>query len=232
MTSSDERGGGHDSPGDPAVGPSASHHPANLPGSLARLLQRQMRQDVTALRWVAAVALLAAVAGAVLLAGRREEMPTLAEAAVARHDALASARDSLDVATADPARLVAWFANRLPFPVRLPVLDSPDLRPVGGSLMEVAGRLAGYVAYRKGNSIVSLGVAPAGAGAPPRGAESEVFRSLRFHLSRMRGHNVIAWTDRDLSYALVSDLPAQGRESCAMCHAPGSGLRGVDDFHR
>jgi hypothetical protein len=97
--------------------------------------------------------------------------------------------------------------------------------------MEVAGQLAGYVAYRKGSSIVSLAVAPAGAGAPPRG-ESEVFGSLRFHLSRMRGHNVIAWTDRELSYALVSDLPAQGRESCAICHAPGSGLRGMEGFHR
>ncbi len=148
------------------------------------------------------------------------------------HDAVASDRAPLDVATSDPAILVAWFAGRVPFPIRLPVLDSPDLRLVGGRLMEVAGELAGYVAYRKGDSVVSLGVAPAQAGAPPRGAESEVFGTLRFHLSRMRGHNVIAWTDRGLAYALVSDLPAQGRSSCSVCHAPGSGLRGVEGFHR
>jgi anti-sigma factor RsiW len=155
----------------------------------------------------------------------------LAEVAVVHHDAFAAARAPLDVITSDPARLVAWFAGRVPFTLRLPSLDSPDLRLVGGRLMEVAGGLAGYVAYRKGDALVSLGVAPARAGRPPEGAEREAFRSLQFHLSRTGGHNVISWTDRGLAYALVSDLPSQGRSSCAVCHAPGSGLRDVEGFH-
>jgi anti-sigma factor RsiW len=212
-----------------------AYRQAAAPRSLARALRREARRDSTAARWMAASAaavLLVAGAGGMLLASQRRVLPTLAQVAVVHHDAFASARAPLDVTIADPARLVAWFAGRVPFPIRLPVLDSPDLHLLGGRLMEVAGGLAGYVAYRKGDSIVSLGVAPAETGAPPRDSESEVFGSLRFHLSRMRGHNVIAWTDRGLAYALVSDLPAQGRASCTVCHAPGSGLRGVEGFHR
>ncbi len=211
-----------------------AYRPVAAPASLARFLRRRARGSDPR-RWIAAAAALLLLAGGAALLldrGRRGGFQTLAEVAVVHHDAVASDRVPLDVATSDPAILVAWFAGRVPFPIRLPVLDSPDLHLVGGRLMEVAGELAGYVAYRKGDSVVSLGVAPAQAGAPPRGAESEVFGTLRFHLSRMRGHNVIAWTDRGLAYALVSDLPAQGRSSCSVCHAPGSGLRGVEGFHR
>jgi anti-sigma factor RsiW len=213
-----------------------AYRPVRAPASLARALRRRARGGRAVRGWVvgaAAAALLALVGGVALRIGAdRGRFQTLAEVAVVHHDAFAAALAPLDVATSEPARLVSWFAGRVPFPIQLPYLDSPDLRLVGGRLMEVAGELAGYVAYRKGNEVVSLGVAPARAGAPPRGAAREAFRSLQFHLSRMRGHNVISWTDRGLAYVLVSDLPAQGRTSCSVCHAPGSGLRDVEGFHR
>jgi len=182
----------------------------------------------------AAAALFLAAGGASLLlaTGPSERFHSLADVTVVQHDAFAAARAPLEVVTSDPARLVAWFTGRVPFSIHFPTLDGPDLRLVGGRLIEVAGELAAYVAYRKGDHVVSLGVAPARAGAPPHGAESESFRSLRFYLSQKRGHNVITWTDRGLAYALVSDLPAQGRSSCVVCHGPGSGLRDVEGFHR
>jgi anti-sigma factor RsiW len=216
------------------------HRPEPAPLSLVRSLQRLARQRRTA-PWQGAVAAtgvafgvaaLAALAVAAWLGGAEPTTPLLAEMTTRQHEAVASARVPLEIVTTDPARLVAWFAARLPFEVALPRLDSPELHLMGGRLTEVAGGLAAHVLYRRGSALVSLGVAPAAAGGPPPGAETEAFRSLRFHMSRLGGHNVIAWTDGGLAYALVSDLPAQGRGSCVVCHAPGSGLRGVEGFHR
>ncbi len=213
-----------------------SYRPGSAPPSLTEGLRRRIRGGRRARWWMAGAAaatlLLAALGATVLGAGSGERLRTLADVTVVHHDAFAAARTPLDVVTSDPARLVAWFTGRVPFPIQFPVLDGPDLRLVGGRLVDVAGELAAYVAYRKGDAVVSLGVAPARTGAPPPGAESEHFRSHRFYLSRNRGHNVITWTDRGLAYTLVSDLPAQGRSSCVVCHGPGSGLRDVEGFHR
>jgi anti-sigma factor RsiW len=210
---------------------------APAPPALAGALRRRVRRGRSGRWWmagVAAAALFLAAGGASLLLAisPSERFHTLADATVLHHDAFAAARAPLDLVTSDPARLVAWFTGRVPFSIQFPALDGPDLRLAGGRLIDVAGELAAYVAYRKGDAIVSLGVASAKTGTPPQGAESEAFRSHRFYLSQKRGHNVITWTDRGLAYTLVSDLPAQGRSSCVVCHGPGSGLRDVEGFHR
>lgn len=215
-----------------------AYRPHAAPPSVVRHLHRLTHPRQGAARWWAAaavtgVAALAALGVGAWLGGALTGSSTLlAEVTAGQHDGVVAARVPLDIATPEPVRLVAWFAGRLPFELALPRLDNPELHLVGGRLTEVAGGLAAYVLYRKGNALVSLGVAPASAGGPPPGAETEAFRSLRFHMWRLGGHNVIAWTDRGLDYALVSDLPAQGRGSCVVCHAPGSGLRGVEGFHR
>ncbi|HUL61047.1 MAG TPA: zf-HC2 domain-containing protein [Anaeromyxobacteraceae bacterium] len=210
--------------------------PARAPGSLHRAVRRRVRAFGRPRPWVPAVAVAAVLASLALalLATReaRSRIATLGETAVLHHDAIVTGQAPLDVTTSDPAGLVTWFAGRLPFSIHLPRLDSPELHLVGARLIEVAGDLAALVVYRKGGAMVTLAVAPAASGAPPRGSEAETFRSLRFHLSRTRGHNVIAWTDGGLAYALVSDLPSQGRASCLVCHARGSGLRDVEEFHR
>jgi hypothetical protein len=54
--------------------------------------------------------------------------------------------------------------------------------------------------------------------ARPSGGEEIDARGLRFHYNAIDGLKVITWSDRGLTYALVSDLEERGQQSCIVCH--------------
>jgi hypothetical protein len=54
--------------------------------------------------------------------------------------------------------------------------------------------------------------------ARPRGGEEIVAKGLTFHYDSINGFKVITWSDRGLTYALVSDLEERGQQSCIVCH--------------
>jgi hypothetical protein len=54
--------------------------------------------------------------------------------------------------------------------------------------------------------------------ARPSGGEEIVSRGLTFHYDSIQGLKVITWSDRGLTYALVSDLEERGQQSCIVCH--------------
>jgi hypothetical protein len=64
---------------------------------------------------------------------------------------------------------------------------------------------------------ISLVVTSASA-AVPRGGERIVAKGITFHYDSIDGLKVITWTDRGLTYALVSDLEERGQRSCIVCH--------------
>jgi hypothetical protein len=45
-----------------------------------------------------------------------------------------------------------------------------------------------------------------------------VAQGLTFHFNSIFGFKVITWSDRGLTYALVSDLEERGLQSCIVCH--------------
>jgi len=55
--------------------------------------------------------------------------------------------------------------------------------------------------------------------ATPSGGEGIVSKGLTFHFDMIDGLKVITWSDKGLTYALVSDLEERGQESCVVCHA-------------
>jgi hypothetical protein len=54
--------------------------------------------------------------------------------------------------------------------------------------------------------------------AQPSGGEEIAAKGLTFHYDAIQGLKVITWSDRGLTYALVSDLDERGQESCVVCH--------------
>ena len=54
--------------------------------------------------------------------------------------------------------------------------------------------------------------------AQPSGGEEISSRGLKFHYNAIDGLKVITWSDRGLTYALVSDLDERGQQSCIVCH--------------
>lgn len=128
----------------------------------------------------------------------------------------------LEVETAAPQRISDWFANKVNFSVKLPnyqeISGQEKLYTLEGArLVGYKDDYAAYVAYRMKERPISL-VITSDSVAKPSGGEKIAAKGLTFHYNAIHGLKVITWSDRGLTYALVSDLEERGQESCIVCH--------------
>jgi anti-sigma factor RsiW len=188
---------------------------ADRPGSLRRLAAR------------------AAMAGMALLLGlwawsayhnpRLYPQPSdFALMAVDTHQRHLRGQLPLEIASAEPEQISNWFAGKVGFSVKLPNYQELsgqeklyDLE--GGRLVGYQNDYAAYVAYRMRKRPISLLVTSEQT-ARPRGGEEIVSKGITFHYDSISGFKVITWSDRGLTYALVSDLEERGQQSCIVCH--------------
>lgn len=122
----------------------------------------------------------------------------------------------------DPQRISAWFANKVKFSVQLPNYQESSGQEKlytleGARLVGYQNDDAAYVAYRMKDRQISLLITSESV-AKPSGGEEIASRGLRFHYNAIDGLKVITWSDRGLTYALVSDLEERGQKSCIVCH--------------
>lgn len=128
----------------------------------------------------------------------------------------------LEVESTNPQDISGWFANKVKFNVKLPSYQESSGQEKlytleGARLVGYQNDYAAYVAYRMKESPISL-VITSDAVARPSGGEQIASRGLRFHYNSIDGFKVITWSDRGLTYALVSDLDERGQQSCIVCH--------------
>jgi anti-sigma factor RsiW len=128
----------------------------------------------------------------------------------------------LEIASAAPEQISAWFAGKVEFKVELPNYQQLsgqeklyDLE--GGRLVGYQNDYAAYVAYRMQQRPISLLVTSEQT-VEPSGGEAIVSKGITFHYDSISGFKVITWADRGLTYALVSDLEERGQQSCIVCH--------------
>lgn len=128
----------------------------------------------------------------------------------------------LEIASDVPEQVSAWFAGKVPFAVKLPNYQESSgqeklYRLEGARLVGYKNDYAAYVAYQMRMQPISL-VVTSEKVAQPSGGEEIVSRGLTFHYDSIQGLKVITWSDRGLTYALVSDLEERGQQSCMVCH--------------
>lgn len=135
----------------------------------------------------------------------------------------------LEIASDVPEQVSAWFAGKVSFAVTLPNYQESSgqeklYRLEGARLVGYKNDYAAYVAYQMRMQPISL-VVTSEEVAQPSGGEEIVSRGLTFHYDSIQGLKVITWSDRGLTYALVSDLEERGQQSCLVCH---QGTRDMD----
>ena len=128
----------------------------------------------------------------------------------------------LEVETAAPQRISEWFGNKVNFSVKLPnyqeISGQEKLYTLEGArLVGYKDDYAAYVAYRMKARPISL-VITSDSVVKPSGGEVIPAKGLTFHYNAIHGLKVLTWSDRGLTYALVSDLEERGQESCIVCH--------------
>lgn len=128
----------------------------------------------------------------------------------------------LEMETANPRDVSLWFANKVNFSVQLPNYQESSGQDKlytleGARLVGYQNDYAAYVAYRMKDRPISL-VITSDSVAHPSGGEEIASKGLKFHYNAIDGLKVITWSDRGLTYALVSDLDERGQQSCIVCH--------------
>lgn len=129
----------------------------------------------------------------------------------------------LEMESTNPQHVSAWFANKVDFNVKLPSYQELSGQEKlytleGARLVGYENDYAAYVAYRMKERPISL-VITSDLVARPSGGEEIVAGALKFHYNAIEGLKVLTWSDRGLTYALVSDLEERGQQSCIVCHA-------------
>lgn len=175
---------------------------------------------------VAAIAIVA-LPGALWLFKSRQQSPSTATsefALMAADTHLRRARGQLplEITTDAPGEISEWFSNKVNFSVQLPnYQDSSGQQKLyslhGARLVGYKGDYAAYVSYEMKNHPISL-VITSDTVAHPTGGEEIKARGLTFHYDAIQGLKIITWSDRGLTYALVSDLDERGQQSCVVCH--------------
>jgi len=128
----------------------------------------------------------------------------------------------LEINSATPQQISSWFHDKLPFGVQLPnyqeLSGQKKLYELEGArLVGYKNDYAAYVAYQMSERPISL-VITSDRVATPAGGEEIAAKGLTFHYNAIDGLKVITWSDRGLTYALVSDLEERGQQSCVVCH--------------
>lgn len=128
----------------------------------------------------------------------------------------------LEITSSGPEQISEWFANKVGFSVKLPNYQESSgqeklYQLEGARLVGYKEDYAAYVAYKMRTRPISL-VITSETIARPSGGEEIKAKGLTFHYDAIQGLKVITWSDRGLTYALVSDLDERGQESCVVCH--------------
>ena len=191
------------------------------PGSTASPLMNPRR--VVAAAAVVAVALLIGIWGITEYRKQRPNPPSeFALMAVDTHQRHLRSQLPLEIASDVPERISAWFAGKVPFSVKLPNYQESSGQEKlynleGARLVGYKNDYAAYVAYKMRRQAISL-VVTSEAVAQAAGGEEIVSKGLTFHYDSIQGLKVITWSDRGLTYALVSELEERGQQSCIVCH--------------
>lgn len=128
----------------------------------------------------------------------------------------------LELVSDVPEQISNWFAGKVPFTVKLPNYQESSgqektYRLEGARLVGYKNDYAAYVAYQMRTRPISL-VVTSDRVAQPTDGEEIVAKGITFHYNSIDGLKVLTWSDRGLTYALVSDLEERGQQSCVVCH--------------
>ena len=128
----------------------------------------------------------------------------------------------LELESNNPQDISHWFSNKVNFSVTLPNYQESSGQEKlytleGARLVSFREVYGAYVSYQMSAHLISL-VITSDSVAHPSGGEEISAKGLMFHYDAIEGLKVITWSDRGLTYALVSDLEERGQQSCIVCH--------------
>jgi anti-sigma factor RsiW len=222
-----------------AVAPAALHERiANLAATQAALETEMLLESNVlimssrkkTIRYALALAaMLFLVVGGLLLVPRlriESNANSFVATAVDSHRALSDAALQLDVRSESPSVVSAWFSQRVSFPFRMPdagiaTNDLAKYKLRGGRLVTFGGERAALLVFQLSQDSVTVLIAP-DRHARAIGGNVTYSDGIKFHaLDRDKMH-VVTWENKNLTYALTSNIAGGRARACATCHEGSS----------
>jgi anti-sigma factor (TIGR02949 family) len=178
---------------------------------------------------LALAATLFLVVGSLLTASRLQvdsNADRFVATAIDTHRALSDAALQLDVQSESPNVVSAWFSQRVSFPFRMPNagIAADDLAKYklrGGRLVTFGGERAALLVFQLSQEVVSVLIAP-DRHARAIGGRVTYSDGIAFHaMDRDRMH-VVTWENKNLTYALTSNMTGSAARPCSTCHEVSS----------
>lgn len=178
---------------------------------------------------LALAAMLFLVVGSLITASRlrvESNADRFVATAIDTHRALSDAALQLDVQSESPNVVSAWFSQRVSFPFRMPNagIAADDLAKYklrGGRLVTFGGEPAALLVFQLSKEVVSVLIAP-DRHARAIGGRVTYSDGIKFHaLDRDRMH-VVTWENKNLTYALTSNITGSAARPCSTCHEGAS----------
>ncbi len=148
----------------------------------------------------------------------------LSEIAVENHVRQVRGQLPLEIETSSEAEISSWFDGKLSFNFRLPRYPDPSNQPYkikGARLVALNNDYAALVSYEMDKSPMTLLVAPSKS-ATPHGHKKVKFKEIDFYLDTKDGYNILSWTDKGLTYALIFNFQNfDWKRPCIVCHSGG-----------
>lgn len=116
---------------------------------------------------------------------------------VAAHVRAVLADQLVDVRSSDPEAVTRWLADKITYPVPAGNLTAPGFSLQGARIEYLLDRPAAAIVYSRRDHAITLLARP-----------NETSGSLAMRGQR-NGYHVLAWTNEQLAYVAVSDLPAR-----------------------
>jgi len=205
--------------------------PPELRAKVQQILGKNRVGRSSRLSWIAAAAAVLLVLLLPVIVWRIAKRPDKPEVGPACGFALMAAETHLrhmrgqlplEIESQNPQQISSWFVNKVNFSVKLPNYQESSGQEKlyvleGARLVNFDKDYAAYVAYQMKERPISLVITSA-SGVEPTGGEEIAAGGLKFHYNAIDGLKVLTWSDRGLTYALVSDLEERGQQSCIVCH--------------
>ena len=178
---------------------------------------------------LALAAMLFLVVGGLLLVPRlrvESNANSFVATAIDSHRALSDAALQLDVRSESPSVVSAWFSQRVSFPFRMPDagIASNDLAKYklrGGRLVTFGGDRAALLVFQLSQNLVTVLIAP-DRHAHAIGGNVSYSDGIKFHALDRDQMHVVTWENKNLTYALTSNILGSSAHACSACHEGAS----------
>ncbi len=176
-----------------AAAPPASTNVVSFPPPAAATRRSVMPWSFWTTSGLAASLMLAVGLGFLLGHGNAAGERLVTEA-VAEHVRSLQVDHLLDVVSTDQHTVKPWFAGKLDFSP--PVVDLPDFKLVGGRLDHIDDHAAAALVFHRRQHAINLFIWPSSRA------------SIGSTTTTRDGYHVQTWTDRDLNFLAISEIPA------------------------